>query len=80
MRLCAAKLEQGEVPLFDMRPAELLLELGKKLSVFNNTVEHIEDQTDSLQQYTKYVSPPSVMLAESKPDADFLRLKIKILY
>jgi hypothetical protein len=47
VRLCAAKLEQGEVPLFDMRPAELLLELGKKLSVFNNTVEHIEDRTDS---------------------------------
>jgi hypothetical protein len=54
VRLCAAKLEQGEVPLFDMRPAELLLELGKKQSVFNNTAEHIEDRTEKNEKYADF--------------------------
>ncbi len=41
--MCAAKLEQGEVPLFDMRPAELLLELGKKLSVFKKYLPYCRE-------------------------------------
>ena len=38
MRLCPPRLEQGEVALFDMRPTELLLEMGMLPSAFRQIV------------------------------------------
>jgi hypothetical protein len=60
-----------------MRPAELLLELGKKLRyLFVLKMEHLEDRTDSLDQYKKYVISP--IAANPDPDADFCQVKLKL--